>query len=119
MTALKQIALYGCGILALAGLMSGGCVADNWDYRTEVIHVESKDLGHKRSGERGSTTQYMVFAREGVYESRDSLVQGKWDSADVYGKLTPGKSYRVQVCGVRWPLFSMFPNIVRVTEEAK
>lgn len=27
MTALKQIALYGCGILALAGLMSGGCAA--------------------------------------------------------------------------------------------
>jgi hypothetical protein len=59
----------------------------------------------------------MIFAAEGCYESRDSVWQDKWDSADVYGRLQPGHAYRVKVCGVRWPFFSMFPNVVRVHGE--
>lgn len=103
----------GMAAVGIAGLLVGGCAVDNHNPRDEVIRVESKDLGagHK------SGTKYMIFAAEGCYESRDSLVQGKWDSADVYGRLTPGKAYRVHVCGVRWPFFSMFPNVVRVHGE--
>ena len=90
----------------------GGCCVGNHNPRDEVIRVQSKDMAA-----RDKVPVYKIFAAEGVYESRDSLYQGKWDSADVYGRLQPGKSYRVHVCGLRWPFFSMFPNIVRVHEE--
>lgn len=110
----------GCFGLVASGLVFvlaiacgvGGCVADHANPRDEILHVESKDMAA-----RDGSPVYKVFAREGVYESRDSLLLGKFDSADVYGRLQPGKAYRVHACGTRWPFLSMFPNVVRVHEE--
>ncbi len=54
----------------------------------------------------------------GVFEVGDELALGKFNSADRYGALQPGRRYQLTVIGWRVPLFSWFPNIVEAREVA-
>ena len=61
-----------------------------------------------------SKSKYLIFTDKGVYENADSLLQGKWDSSDMYNSLEIGKQYKVEVRGYRIPFLSMYQNIIRV-----
>lgn len=50
--------------------------------------------------------------QEEVLQNADSLWWWKWNSADYQASLQPGNRYHFTVYGWRWPLFSMFRNIV-------
>ena len=53
-----------------------------------------------------------------MFEVGDELALGKFNSADRYGALQPGRRYQLTVIGWRVPLFSWFPNIVEAREVA-
>jgi len=49
-----------------------------------------------------------------VLQNTDCPIAGKWNSADVQASIDVGKKYEFVVYGWRIPLFSVFPNILKV-----
>jgi len=67
----------------------------------------------------GDEDKFLVFAktedgRAMVLENTDSLIEGKFNSADIQAKLEVGKKYNIRTYGWRIPFFSMYENIVKV-----
>lgn len=79
---------------------------------TDPVTVTEKDRGYTKGG--GSN--YRVYTTDEVFENNDTLMFGKWNSADIQGRIHPGRTYRFRVAGWRWPFMSMFRNIIEVQE---
>lgn len=77
----------------------------------QVFTVTGKES--VRSGKGG---KFLVFTGVTTYEVGDTLLLWRWDSADVYGRLTVGKTYRATLQGWRIPILSMYPNILDPVE---
>lgn len=58
--------------------------------------------------------KYLVYTSGGTFEDTDSLLSGKFSSSDLYGQLIDGQSYTFEVRGWRVPVFSHYPNIIRI-----
>lgn len=71
-------------------------------------HTDSVDKSTK------VTCQYLIFTDKGTFENTDSLLRGKFNSSDVYGRIQKGQQYDFTVQGFRQPIFSMYPNIIEV-----
>jgi hypothetical protein len=50
-----------------------------------------------------------------VFTADDSLLDGQFNSADIYGSIQEGRSYDFETRGARMPIFNAFPNITNVT----
>lgn len=74
--------------------------------------VEEKD----RTSNNGSSDARLYTEDCGVLRVGDSLFSWTWSSADTYASIEEGKRYEVTTRGYRIPFFSMFPNVVEVTE---
>lgn len=59
---------------------------------------------------------YLIFTDKGTYEVRDSVVNGRFDSSDMYGRLEKGHTYKVTVIGFRVPMLSWYKNILTAEE---
>jgi hypothetical protein len=60
--------------------------------------------------------EYRIYTENcDVLTVSDSIVDGQFASASTYSKITVGKEYDFKVRGVRFPLFSQFPNILEAT----
>lgn len=59
-------------------------------------------------------SKYLIFGKKEVYEDTDSLLFGKFNSSDIYGKIDPGHTYRFTVVGWRIPFFSKYRNILKI-----
>jgi len=73
----------------------------------------------KRSGD--SDDKYLIFVRQEnnemiVIENTDSVLNGKFNSSDIYAILHVGKKYVFTTKGYRIRLFSMYQNIIKVRE---
>jgi hypothetical protein len=84
------------------------------------FHSTEKQITFKVTGKHvthhDKTSQYRVETDSGVFTVSDSLVHGRFNSADVYAKLQPGKCYDAKVVGWRAPLISTFPEIYNPVE---
>lgn len=69
------------------------------------------------SGGQVGTCRYLVFTDRGVFENTDSLWNMKFDSSDMYAKISPNKTYEFYVVGWRIPFLSMYKNILNIREE--
>jgi hypothetical protein len=60
--------------------------------------------------------RYLVFTSDGVYKDVDDFRFLKFNSSDVYAKLSSslGRPVKVTVTGFRVPLLSMYKNIIKV-----
>lgn len=83
------------------------------DYQNkEIIEITIKDKYIKRNGE---SDLYLVATEEGeTYKITDLLFKGKFNSSDIYNELDIGKKYKVEITGVRIPIFSMYKNLNKV-----
>jgi hypothetical protein len=99
--------------------VGGGTVAFNHmtqdDVTFTVNHKERVNLSKDDS-------RYMVWATKAdgqkeVFEDTDSWSFMKFNSADVYGNLQDGKTYKAHVAGVRVPFLSWNRNIISVTPQ--
>lgn len=79
---------------------------------TDEVRITISDKESVHSSENG--TMRYVYTENGTYKCDDSMIDGKWNSADVYGRLKEGHTYEVKTRGIRIPFMSMFPNIVEV-----
>lgn len=78
--------------------------------REVVATVTGKDRVCSGSGD-GMSCKYLVFTDEGTFQVSDSLLIGRFDSSDVYGRFREDRTYRFDVYGWRSPFLSMYPNV--------
>lgn len=74
----------------------------------KTIVVNSKEYAH--NGDHG---QYLVFTDEETYKIEDNFWHGQWRSADLYGKIKEGKTYRIKTSGA---FLSPFETIYEIEE---
>lgn len=101
----------GCGILAVATLGLASMGVYGLYEATHPTHTVTATVTDKvRTG--GDNSKYLIFTDKGVFENTDSLVNGKWNSSDLYGQTKIGKTYTFTVRGLRVHFLSWYPNIV-------
>ena len=81
-------------------------------------HEQTCTVSGKESVRHGESNQYRVYTSCGTVVVEDALVIGRFDSADVYGAIQPGKTYMFKTGGYRVGFFSMFPNVIDAKEVA-
>lgn len=79
----------------------------------EYIEVTVVDKGIKNYKSKGI---YLVYGEDDsevihVFQITDSLLAGRFNSSDVYGKIRIGEKYRFGVRGERNEVLSWYPNI--------
>jgi hypothetical protein len=79
---------------------------------TVTFTVEDKERITESTGEGGTSSKYLIFTDKETFENTDTMLHGKFNSSDVYGRLKEGKTYTCEVYGIRSGLFSMYRNIV-------
>ena len=104
----------GCGILAVSaavtiGLGSYGLYQVTHPSKDVTVTVTDKVVKND-----GNSSTYLIFTDKGVYEDSDSMLNGKWNSSDIYNQLKKGKTYRLHVRGIRNHFLSWYPNILSV-----
>lgn len=85
----------------------------------DTVLIKDKQVStesDKRTGEVKST--YLIYTDHGVFRNDDAFWFMKFNSSDFYGALDAGKYYRLKIYGWRIPIFTMYPNIVRMKEVA-
>lgn len=95
-------------VLAVAGLLYAQAT---YHEHIAVCTVTAKDLGADKGG-------YRVYTRQcGTLANHDSILRGKFNSADVQGELGLGHTYRLRVVGWRFEITSDIPNILDVEDQ--
>ena len=64
----------------------------------------------------GRGAKYLIYTDKGVFQNTDSLLNMKFNSADVYNQLQEDHTYACDVIGLRVEFASMYENIVRCNE---
>lgn len=64
----------------------------------------------------GQGSQYMVYTDNGVYKNVDSLLNNKFNSADLYNQLQPNHKYKCVAVGFRNGVISEFENLISCEE---
>lgn len=101
-------------VVLLIGAVAGSYIRAHYNEHDAVCTVTSKDRG--ASTDSGSS-HYRIYTEQcGTLEDVDSWLRGKTNSADIYGRIQPGHTYRLHVAGWRLGLTSDFPNILAVSE---
>lgn len=78
------------------------------------ITVTDKQV--KRHNDHDKYLIYTVIqnGQEKVFEDKDSLIELKFNSADVYGELKVNHKYTINTYGWRIPILSLYENITKV-----
>lgn len=63
----------------------------------------------------GTDSRYLIFTDGEVFENTDTLLRWKFNSSDVYGNITAGRTCTMTVNGWRIPFFSVYRNVLEVT----
>jgi len=114
MSELKLFAIVIGGCLLLAFLVRG--CSDTFEQASP--HTEIATICGKESVRSGDTHEYRVYTSGETYVVKDYMgTQGsRFDSADLYGKIEVGETYRIESFGYRVPFFSSFWNISSITK---
>lgn len=71
---------------------------------------------NKESIATESGHEYRIYTDQGTFVIADSLIgKVRFSSADAYGRLKTGVTYRMVTKGWRLPVLSAFPNILEYT----
>ena len=87
------------------------CIYSATNYKEVIITVKDKIVKNYEDD-----SLYLIFTDKGTYEVRDSIVNGRFNSSDMYGRLEKGHTYKVTVIGFRVPLLSWYKNILSAEE---
>lgn len=73
------------------------------------------EILEKESVSQNKDHEYRVYTEGcGVLVVKDSLLSNQWDSADEYRKIRVGNVYDFYVEGGRYPILTLFPNIIDI-----
>lgn len=103
--------LFTVGVAGIAGMLIAAFPATwaqtHYNERTISCHVTGKDRGGKDNDMR-------IYTTCGVFQNTDSILRGKNTSADIFGRVTVGKTQTFHVVGWRFGFTSDFPNVLEV-----
>lgn len=98
-------------LLFIVGLLGLQVFKAVGTHRDETFTVNKSERIAEGKGGR-----YLIFTNKGVYENTDSLLNGKFNSSDVYAQIEKDKKYECDVIGWRFPFLSWYPNIIKCEE---
>ena len=116
----KDCILLGTGtlifIFIIIACIVGSCVYTEGNKRQITVTVTDKGIKNYKQ-----ESKYLIYGKDDdkqivTCEISDSLIQGKFNSSEIYGSIEVGKKYTFEIVGERNELLSMYPNIVRVLE---
>ena len=107
-------------IIFIIGCLVGSCVYTEGNRRKVTVTVTDKGIKNYRSGHVNKSL-YLIYTKDknnniATYKIEDSLIQGKFNSSDIYGSIEGGKTYTFEIAGERNEFLSMYPNIVKVVQ---
>lgn len=99
-------------LIVFIAITFGGCCIQNSNERTEIGTVTDKYVKDDR---------YLVYCEDengevDVYEVDDTLIYGRVNSSDDFGRIHVGETYEFTVVGSRAALISWYPNIIDLKE---
>ena len=107
-------------IFFIIGCLVGSCVYTEGNKRKVTVTVTDKGIKNYQS-DSTSKSLYLIYTKDdknniATYKIEDSLIQGKFNSSDIYGSIEVGKTYTFEIVGERNEFLSMYPNIVKVVQ---
>ena len=61
---------------------------------------------------------YLIFCEENgqsvTYTLNDSFWYWQWNTSDLYGQIKSGQTWKFKTSGVRFSIFSWYPNIIEM-----
>lgn len=114
MTLTEILAIFGLILIVIIAF--GSCCMRNSNKRTVTVEVTDKGIKTK-----GEDSKYLIYTKDAageimVFEITDTLVYQRFNSSDVYAGIEIGKTYDFTIVGIRFPFFSMYPNIINYQE---
>ncbi len=111
----------GLAIGLTAAAIVGLSLSPHFDRENYTVRITDKQV--KRTGDKGKD-KYLIFTElpngePRVFENTDSLLEGKWNSSDMFAQLEQGGTYELATYGWRIPFFSVYENIIGVREIKK
>lgn len=100
-------------IAATTIALAGGAIVFTTVNVADKSVVQDCTVSNKESVISNGANEYRVYTDNcGVLAVKDSIFATRWDSADVYNRIETGETYDFHVQGGRYPMLSMFPNII-------
>ena len=107
----------GAVVLLAVAVLLGAIIVGICNFAGSYLHNETVTFTvteKERIMDRdGSGSRYLIWSENETFENIDSLVKGKFNSSDLYGKLKVGETYTCEVYGWRNGFFSSYRNIVK------
>lgn len=99
-------------VLMFTAYIGGNVLFVNTDTHLTDCLVIGKD---RTTNTQSSGSDMRIYTENcGTLQVKDSMLLGRFDSADTYAKIEQGKTYNFHTVGWRAPIFSVFPNIIEV-----
>jgi hypothetical protein len=117
---IANAALITFGVVFATGLLFSNAIIHFATKDSVSFVVEHRERVASRSSDGNSTSRYMIWAKMPggdveVFQNTDSFLSFKFNSADLYGRMQPGRNCDATVNGFRFPLMSWNRNILDVT----
>jgi hypothetical protein len=116
---MRKLKLWLIAILALAIVLPGTYKYIVTTSHVDVIVTNTETKSYTNNGVLDS--KYLVFTSVidknigETFEIKDDIFFFNFNSSDKFGMLIRDKKYRLKVQGIRFPFFSWYRNIVKVT----
>ena len=101
-----------CVGIVIAILIAIPCCISYYSEKTYTATVTDKDIKNY-----DSSSKFLVFTKteDGetrVFSMEDTLIKGRWNTADDYAEIEVGETYSFTVIGWRIPFMSEYENII-------
>lgn len=108
----KVKTLICIGIVIAILIVAVPCFISYYSEKSYTVTVTDKDIKNY-----DSSSKFLVFTKTENGETRvfsveDTLIKGRWNSADDYAEIEVGETYTFTVIGWRIPFFSEYENII-------
>lgn len=102
------------GAILVVFLLFGGAKAVLYLATSTDVVATVTDKGERCQSQ--GNCKYLIYTDHGTFENRDSWLNWKFNSADIYGEIKRDTKYSFHTNGIRVPFISWFPNISKVQE---
>lgn len=105
-------ALICIGIVIAILIVAVPCFNSYYSEKTYTATVTDKDIKNY-----DSSSKFLIFTKTEngetrVFSMEDTLIKGRWNTADDYAEIEVGETYTFTVIGWRIPFFSEYENII-------
>lgn len=103
--------VFICIGFVIAILIAIPCYKSYYSPKTYTATVTDKNIKNY-----SSSSKFLVFTKTNgetrVFSMEDTIMYGRWNTADDYAEIEVGETYTFKVIGWRIPFISEFENIV-------